>query len=364
VPVIRGGDIRDNRIVFSEEKRVSAEVSNQFKRTILRGAEIVLNLIAEPGHSAVVPPSMAGYNVSRDVAVIPLIDQMNRSFVSHFLRSPIAIDWLSARLQGSVTQKINLGTLRQVPVPMPPGAYQDAVAAVLDALDDKIAVNDQIAAASDHLVASTLGQILAEDDQRSFVPLSEVALVNQRKVTPIPAGFLRYIDISSVSLGNVVWPLRTPWSDAPSRARRGVLPGDTIWSTVRPGRRSYALILADDPEIVVSTGFAVLTPFKVGPAFLYEITKRDDFVQYLENVAEGSAYPAVRADRFERATVPLLSPARLRKFEEFAMPLRRRVNGAQTESRILAELRDTLLPKLMSGEIRVREAERIVEDAT
>jgi type I restriction enzyme S subunit len=112
----------------------------------------------------------------------------------------------------------------------------------------------------------------------------------------------------------------------------------------------------------VSTGFAVLTPIKVGPAFLYEVTKRDAFVQYLESVAEGSAYPAVRAERFEQAVIPLPSPERLAEFEAIAMPLRRRAHSAEVESRTLAALRDELLPKLLSGEIRARDAEKVVED--
>lgn len=265
---------------------------------------------------------------------------------------------------GSANPTLNRNHVHPIEVCWPDRPEQEGIAAVLGALDDKIASNDRIALTTDRLASFVLEQILAEDDQRSIVLLSEITRVNQRTVQPVPGGYLRYIDISSVSPGSVDWPLRTLWGEAPSRARRGVSPGDTIWSTVRPGRRSCALILADDPELVVSTGFAVLTPLKVGPAFLYEITKRDEFVQYLESVAEGSAYPAVRADRFEQAAVPLLSSARLREFEAFAMPLRGRANAAQAESRVLAELRDALLPRLMSGEIRVRDLERIVEDAT
>ncbi len=44
------------------------------------------------------------------------------------------------------------------------------------------------------------------------------------------------------------------------------------------------------------------------------------------------------------------------------MPMRRRVHAAWREARVLARLRDTLLPRLMSGEIRVRDAERVVEE--
>ena len=119
VPVIRGGDIRDGTIVCDDSKRVSEEVSNQFRRTILKGGEIVLNLISEPGHSAIAPHALAGHNVSRDVAVIPLGEKVDVRFIDFFLRSPTAINWLHARMQGSVTQKINLGTLRELPVTPP-----------------------------------------------------------------------------------------------------------------------------------------------------------------------------------------------------------------------------------------------------
>jgi type I restriction enzyme, S subunit len=264
---------------------------------------------------------------------------------------------------GSANPTLNRNHVHPLAVRWPGRSEQERIAAALGALDDKIGVNDRIAAVSDDLTGFLLESIIAEDNALSEVPLSDVAVVNCCKVTPAIGGYVRYIDISSVSAGSVDWPLRIPWSEAPSRARRGVSVGDTIWSTVRPGRRSYALILEDDPELVVSTGFAVLTPVKVGAAFLYEVTKRNEFVQYLESVSEGSAYPAVRAERFEQAVIPLLSQTRLREFEAIVMPLRRQISAKQAESRLLAELRDSLLPRLMSGEIRVREAERVVEEA-
>ncbi|HET7398148.1 MAG TPA: restriction endonuclease subunit S, partial [Intrasporangium sp.] len=83
---------------------------------------------------------------------------------------------------------------------------------------------------------------------------------------------------------------------------------------------------------------------------------------YLEAVTEGSAYPAVRADRFLEAPVPMVSAATRETFESQAAPLRRRVHAARVESRTLAATRDALLPELMSGRIRVKDAERVVED--
>lgn len=265
---------------------------------------------------------------------------------------------------GSANPTLNRNHVHPIPIRWPERPVQDRIAGVLGALDDKIAVNERIAATIDDLTHTLLDDVLFRDDEVSDVALAEIAVVNRQKVTPIPGRHLRYIDISSVSEGRVEWPALVLWDDAPSRARRGVSPGDTIWSTVRPGRKSFALILDGDPALVASTGFAVLTPTEVGPAFLYEVTKRQEFVQYLESVAEGSAYPAVRAERFENAVVPLPSRSYIERFETAAIKFRRRAHSALCESRTLAGLRDLLLPGLMSGEIRVRDAEKAVEEAT
>jgi len=80
-------------------------------------------------------------------------------------------------------------------------------------------------------------------------------------------------------------------------------------------------------------------------------------------VAEGSAYPAVRAERFAGAPIPALKPEEWDRFESFALPLRRRAYGAAVESRCLTAMRDELLPLLMSGKVRVRDAERMVGEA-
>ncbi|MHC5732055.1 MAG: restriction endonuclease subunit S, partial [Nostoc sp.] len=106
-----------------------------FRRTILRGGELLINLIAEPGHVAIVPKNLAGSNVSRDVAVIALNDSVDHRFVCYLLKSPDCVQWLTSRLQGSVTQKINLNTLREVPVPLLPLCQQKAIAHILGTID-------------------------------------------------------------------------------------------------------------------------------------------------------------------------------------------------------------------------------------
>lgn len=361
--MVTAKDIHDGRIDYRTTRRTSQAAYRSLltDKSRPRIGDVLLTKDGSIGRVAVCDRDDVCINQS--VALLQPTDKVVPDFLAYLLQTPHYQAQMDADADGSTIKHIYITRVDKMLIPLPPIAEQRAVVAVLGVLDDKIAVNERILAAVDQLARSLLDEALGRTGS-SATKLGKIAQVNARKVNPVPDGYLRYIDISSVSLGNVAWPERIRWSLAPGRARRGVVVGDTIWSTVRPGRRSYALILDSDPEIVVSTGFAVLTPVHVGYAFLYEVTKRDDFVQYLESVAEGSAYPAVRAERFEQAIIPLPSRSPLDRFEAIASKLRQRANAAHRESRRLAELRNTLLPLLMSGEIRVREAEEPAEDAT
>src|ERR1700690_2163682 len=95
------------------------------------------------------------------------------------------------------------------------------------------------------------------------------------------------------------------FSSAPSRARRIVKHGDIIWSSVRPNRKSYSLIINPIKNAIVSTGFAVLHAENVPFTYLYHAVTTNEFVDYLTNHASGAAYPAVNAGDFENAKIIL-----------------------------------------------------------
>ena len=92
------------------------------------------------------------------------------------------------------------------------------------------------------------------------VKLGRLAEINARSVRRgMEPDEIRYVDISSVSTGSIDKKETMPFADAPGRARRIVRDGDVIWACVRPNRKSYALVLDPEPNLLVSTGFAVLT---------------------------------------------------------------------------------------------------------
>ncbi len=280
---------------------------------------------------------------------------------NQFLKYVLLLEQDSIRrfAYGSTHRTLYYPDAKALHVALPSRRYQDAVANVLGALDDKIAANASCLQDIDELASAQLeSRICAES---GWTKLGAVADVNSVTLKPNPGKMLRYIDIASVNVGGFDFPVQSSWDSAPSRARRGVRRGDTIWSTVRPNRRSHALVLSEDPELVASTGLAVLTPKQGDFAFVYEVTKLPEFTAFLEGAAEGSAYPAVRGDRFVDAPIPDLPTTIRSDFERVVAPMRKWGAALMEESRMLAELRDTLLPHLISGRVRVRDAEKQVE---
>ncbi len=184
-------------------------------------------------------------------------------------------------------------------------------------------------------------------------PLSEVADVNKESLSGSYDGEIDYIDISSVTPGSINETTRFDFRDAPSRARRIVKHGDVIWSCVRPNRRSYAVIWQPPPNLIASTGFAVITPTAVPTSFLLRATTTDAFVGYLENHARGAAYPAVLASDFERAAVLVPPNPLLNAFNDAAEPLLAQAHTLHLQNQKLRAARDLLLPRLMNGEIAV-----------
>lgn len=253
---------------------------------------------------------------------------------------------------GAAQQNLNAASIKSFELDVPPLPEQQAIAEVLGALDDKIAANKTLLDCVSKLSTARFEELVRGTDDNS---LEAIAEINAASVQPSD-GHLRYLDISAVDVGSYAEPIEMPWAEAPGRARRAVRFGDTIWATVRPNRRAHALVLEGTSGLVASTGLATLSPTNVGFAYLYEATQTPAFVEYLVSNAKGSAYPAVNGRAFNLAPVPLVSQERERRFSAEVEPLWLRAATAQRESRTLASLRDTLLPALMSGKLRVRDA--------
>lgn len=350
------------RLDLTRSDHVSTEDFAKWTRRVTpRAGDLLFSYETRLGEAALMPANIEACLGRRMALIRPKRDRIDPRFLLYLYLAPQFQSKIEQNtIHGATVNRIPLNRMGAWEVSLPPVPEQQAIAEVLGALDDKIAANTALAATVDSYLATLLDEMASGVDTTT---LRSIAEVNRRSVKPVADGSLRYVDIASVAVGSFDYPDVSAWSDAPGRARRGLSAGDTIWSTVRPNRRSHALNLEDDALLVASTGLAILSPREVGFAYLYEVSRRSEFTAYLENVAEGSAYPAVRADRFLEAPVPDLPADRVHAFEGQAAPLRKLIASQARENRTLAATRDALLPQLMSGKIRVRDAENLIVEA-
>ncbi|WP_248887926.1 restriction endonuclease subunit S [Escherichia coli] len=198
--------------------------------------------------------------------------------------------------------------------------------------------------------------------------LSYLALLNNSSWSKKNAPeSLKYVDLANTKWGIIHSTEDFLFSDAPSRARRILKPGDTIVGTVRPGNGSYAFIAEEG--LTGSTGFAVLTPKHAHfSSFIYICATSKDNIERLAHLADGGAYPAVNAEVI--LSTPCIIPIDhgssknlIECFHYYVRELFAFKHNNLRQNKSLEQLRDTLLPKLLSGEITLPDAEKIAKEA-
>lgn len=157
---VRGGDFPNGKIDPSSLRTITRSVSNQYRRTQLRGGEILVSLVGYPGACAVVQPELSGANIARQAAIIRLKDSTATEFVAAYLRSPIGQAELLSNTLGSAQQVINLKDLRKVVVAIPPKGERDKIAEILSTWDRAIETVEALIANARHQKAALMQALL------------------------------------------------------------------------------------------------------------------------------------------------------------------------------------------------------------
>lgn len=124
----------------------------------------------------------------------------------------------------------------------------------------------------------------------------------------VPDYCFRYVDIGNVDQGHITVPPEPIFfAEAPSRARRIAVQGDTIVSTVRTYLKAIAFVDYTGNDLVVSTGFAVLTPRKSDiPKYVYYLMSCEKVIDTICSFSVGVSYPAINSS--DLISMPLWFP--------------------------------------------------------
>jgi type I restriction enzyme, S subunit len=304
---------------------------------------------------------------------------------------------------GSAIPSTSRDEFYQLPLDLPPLPIQRQIAAILSTFDDKIELNRQMnrtleamaralfqswfvdfdpvrakmrgeqPEGMDAETAALFPDALVEIEGREvpegweFGTIVDVAYINKSVLGKNDTlDKVDYIEISAVSKGEISEIVEYTRGNEPSRARRRLNHGDVALSTVRPDRQAYFLAINPAKSLIASTGFAVASARdKDCWPFIYSALTREEVFTILGQAADGGAYPAVNASVI--GDLEMIIPqhkALFQKFSDAAAPLLLQADCFRRESTHLSTLRDSLLPRLLSGEVDVgdwAEAEALEE---
>ena len=274
---------------------------------------------------------------------------------------------LSPYLTGAAQPKLNKASLNLIPLYLPiDESEQKAIASILSSLKDKIDLLHCQNKTLESMAETLFRQWFIEESQDEWpeVTLNQYVELNKSSIDKkYNIKEIQYLDTGSLTKGKISELQKILLSDAPSRAKRLVNNFDIIISTVRPDQCHYGICIDPPSNLVVSTGFCVITSKSLSPFFIYYLITSEDMTEYLHSIAEGSTstYPSLKPE--DIGNIPFLYPSeeKLKNFHDLVGSYWNKIHNNHKKIQTLETLRDTLLPKLMSGEVRVQYAEEKLE---
>ncbi|MET9886257.1 hypothetical protein ABZZ20_24605 [Streptomyces sp. NPDC006430] len=283
---------------------------------------------------------------------------LEQSFLPYLISSKQFTDYVQGVQTGTAVPHISSKQIEDFRFHCPSRSEQWAMAAVLRALDEKISVNERITTTADQLSTSLFRQAFIENPlefvEQALSNTSE--FINGKAFTKGASGtgrmVVRIAEINSGPGGSTVY------NDIDVPEKHLARPGDVLfaWSGSLTVARWFR------PESIINQHIFKCVPKNGYPYWLVsQLLNRK--IHEFRTIAAAKATTMGHIQRKhldEPVSVP--EPAMLHSLNGKIGPLWDRALLAEQESLTLAALRDTLLPQLMSGRLRVRDAEKIVED--
>lgn len=395
VPLISVREIRNGYIkIEGTTPRVSRHTTSRLPKFVLNKGDIVFARKGGVDRTAYITEKEAGWFLGSDGIYLRLDDNYNSLFISYIMRSPTTREWLIKNSEGTTMPSLNQKILSRIPLTIPDLYKQKIIANFLYSLDKKININNQL----NHTLEQ-MSQTLFKSWFVDFDPVIDNALDagnpipeamqsrvelrqkvrNSADFKPLPAEirslFPSEFEETELGWGPKGWEIGKLQDllilqrgfDLPSTQRNiGLHP--IIAASGYNGTHDIAMVKA--PGIVTGRSgvlgnvFLILEDFwplnttlwvkelkHATPCYGYELLKMIDFSSF----NGGSAVPTLNRNHIHNLDY-LLPPRNLiEKFELFSMSLYRQVHEFKKQAQTLTALRDTLLPKLISGELSLED---------
>ena len=354
IPLITAKIIKNGTILPPQEFIAEDYYDEWMRRGIPKKGSIVFTTEAPLGEVAEIKTNDRIAFAQRVIILEPNPDLLNANYLLYALQDQVLRDRIKARATGTTVIGIKAAELKKVVIDLPPLSVQQNIAEVLSPMDNKIELNQRI---NDNLQQQAFaffdGLMLKNQDEKCTV--SDIAMLNPKRLLAKnkPA---RYIDMTQLSTSGAFpagWEIKT------FNGGMRFTNGDTVLARITPclenGKAAFIDFLDEGEVAFGSTEYIVFSPRNgTPPEFLYCLARYPIFVDYaVKNMNGSSGRQRVSADTIGQYHLPKLSKDDYIQFRETVSPLFLKMRYNSLENLRLAALRDTLLHKLMSGEIDV-----------
>lgn len=361
VPVIKVNNLISGLKSPSELDTTARENEAKYSRTRLHGGELIVSVVGTIGKTAIVPKSFAGCNLVRATALIDIEDELMSKWVKYYFDSPCGQSYIEQNLNTTVQPTLNIKSLVEMSIPIRNTTEMEKTVLLLSALDEKIEVNRQIndnleqqAQAIYHERFETVSPNDLPYDWR-IVTLGEVVTISNKSFNPLkePEILLEHYSIPAFDEARFpVFELSTSIKSNKFIIDASCFMISKLNPTTKRVWKPYCLT----EDAVCSTEFIVYkAKDQAITDFLYSVIDSGSFSDFMCSHVTGSTGSRQRTTPAETLSYKLILPSEneLAEFQSLVSPMyaQMRINAIENDK--LKRLRDSLLPKLMSGEIDV-----------
>ena len=365
-PVVMPTNIRDMRIDPTDIARVGDEHVDRLVRHQLRPGDILYSRRGDVEKCALVTEHETGWLCGTGCLLVRVQgEHIDTRFLAYQLSTPAKRGWIRQHAVGLTMLNLNTGILREIPIELPDFEEQRRIAEVLGALDDKIESNLRTISLSESLILAHFSQLFNSGHVSAGTALSDLMEVNPRYSLKRESLAIKVSmqDIPSNS------PIINTHSVMPVGAGSRFSNGDVLFARISPclenGKTAVVDFLSGSEVGFGSTEFIILSPRgEISTTWIYALAREPNFREACRQSMSGSSgRQRLSADFFSRYTIATPKEFDLVAFNKATMPLLTLMGARRDENQRLAQLRDALLPELMSGRMRVDEAGCLVSEA-
>ena len=356
IPLITAKIVKNGKIMEPNEFIAPEDYDSWMTRGFPEIDDIVLTTEAPLGEIALIKDK----NVALAQRIITLRGKKQfvyNQFLKYYFQSNIGQYELQSRASGTTVFGIKAAVLRKVPVSLPPLPEQRAIASVLSSLDDKIDLLHRQNKTLETMAETLFRQWFVEeaDKDSKIGKITELIEFNPKR--QLAKGTIApYLDMANVS--TLVFHPEN-WYEREFNSGTKFINGDTLLARITPclenGKSTYVTFLEDRQVGWGSTEFIVMrSRINLHPFFAYTLARNTDFRDYAEGCLEGtSGRQRVNVDHLANYEIIIPPSKSIQSFNEIVSSIVPKLHFNFEQIRTLSKLRDTLLPKLMSGEVRI-----------